>query len=75
MTDILPQQRLLLELLAMSGTIAVPEKPDASILWRTVNECLERRWIQRGQVGGGFCSVEVTALGRAVLREQQRASP
>lgn len=75
MTDILPQQRLLLELLAMSGAIAVPESPDETILWRTVQECLERHWIRRGKVGAGFCSVEVTALGRAVLREQSPASP
>ena len=73
MTGILPQQRLLLELLAMSGAIAVPESPDGTILSRTVQECLERRWIRRGDVGAGFCSVEVTALGRAALRDQAPA--
>lgn len=73
MTDILPQQRLLLELLAMSGAIAVPERPDETILWRTVQECLERRWIRRGTVGAGFCSVEITALGRSLLRDRTPA--
>ena len=73
MTGILPQQRLLLELLAMSGAIAVPDSPNDTILWRTVQECLERHWIQRGKVGGGFCSVEMTALGRSVLGDQTPA--
>ena len=72
MTKILPQQRLLLELLVMSGVIAVPESPDETILWRTVEECLKQRWIVRSDVGGGFCSVEITAAGRSVLKSQGR---
>jgi hypothetical protein len=68
MTEMLPQQRLLLELLVLSGEIAVPDGPGASILTRTVQECLEHKWILRHTIGGGFCKLSVTALGRAALR-------
>lgn len=67
MNKILPQQRLLLELLVMSGEVAVPDDADGTILSRTVRECLERKWILRDPVGGGFCKLSVTALGRAAL--------
>lgn len=68
MNAILPQQRLLLELLVMSGEIALPDGIESTILWRTVQECLERRWILRAAAGAGFCKVSVTALGRAALK-------
>jgi hypothetical protein len=67
MVSLLPQQRLILELLVMSGEIAVPATPDDSILWRTVDECLGQRWIVRREVGGGFCKVDATPIGRSVL--------
>ncbi|MGF1611428.1 MAG: hypothetical protein ACFCUQ_18640 [Kiloniellales bacterium] len=68
MTKLLPQQRLLLELLVLSGEIAVPGDTGESVLWRTVQECLDNKWLLRHGVGGGFYKLSVTERGRAVLR-------
>lgn len=68
MTKMLPQQRLLLEILVHSGDIAVPGDINGSILGRTVQECLDNRWILRHTVGGGFYKLSMTDQGRAALQ-------
>ncbi len=64
----LPQQRLLLELLTMSGDIAVPMEAKGTILWRTLDECVQKRLVSLGKINDGICRVSVTTLGRATLK-------
>ncbi len=64
MAEILPQQKLLLELLAMSGDIAVPDSPEETIIWRTLRECEEAKWIRIRFVSPGMNAVSITQLGR-----------
>lgn len=65
----LPQQRLLLELLTMSGDIAAPVDTEDSILWRTLNECVQKRLVSLGEINNSICRVSVTALGRVALKK------
>ena len=69
MTDVLPQQRLLLELILMSGDIAVPNADDGSVLFRTLTECCEARWIELTPFGAGFDKAHITASGRRLVKE------
>lgn len=65
MPETLPQQRLLLELLIMSGQIAVTGDVKETILWRTVMECKDNRWITWTEVSPGIFRIEITRAGRA----------
>ena len=65
----LPQQQLLLELLDMSGDIAVPSVDDDSMLFRTLKECENARWIQLSSFGAGFDKAHITASGRRLVKE------
>jgi hypothetical protein len=65
MLETLPQQRLLLELLIMSGQIAVTSNAEDTILWRTVMECKDNRWITWIEVSPGIFQIEITRAGRA----------
>jgi hypothetical protein len=65
----LPQQRLLLELLSMSGDIAVPTDNKETILWRTLNECQAKRWVELTEINPGMYRVSVTAVGRVDLKK------
>lgn len=51
----------------MSGDIAVMESAEGTILWRTLQECLEKRWITWTEVSPGVFSVSLTASGKLVL--------
>ena len=64
----LPQQRLLLELLNMSGDIAVPNDAKGTILWRTLEECVNQRLVTLEDINESICRISVTALGRASLK-------
>ena len=48
----------------MSGDIAVTDQPQATILWRTLQECRTRGWITTTEVSPGVYSVSLTASGR-----------
>ena len=50
MVNIMPQQRLLLELLTMSGELGVTGAPDGSMLWRTLKECQQARWLKLTEI-------------------------
>ncbi len=65
--SLLPQQQLVLELLRMSGEIAVLESAEGTILWRTLQECRQNRWIAKTEVSPGVFSVSLTAAGRREL--------
>ena len=65
----LPQQELLLELLDMSGDIAVPSVDDGSVLFRTLTECREAKWIELSPFGAGFDKAHITASGRRLVKE------
>lgn len=67
MDSLLPQQQLVLELLRMSGEIAVTEQSGETILWRTLRECREHRWIRVIEVSPQVHSVSLTALGRKTI--------
>lgn len=68
MPSILPQQRLLLELLIASGQIAVPGETQGSILWRTLEECRQARWITWVDIAPGFISISITGAGRIAAK-------
>lgn len=51
----------------MSGEIAVLETAEGTILWRTLQECRENRWISKTEVSPGVFSVSLTAAGRRQL--------
>ena len=63
-TQVLPQQKLLLELIAVSGELSVPEQPPGSLLWKTLQECTQSRWINMRETRPGTHSVRITAAGR-----------
>ena len=64
----LPQQRLLLESLNMSGDIAVARDAKETILWRTLEECVQQRLVTLEDINDSLCRISVTALGRASLK-------
>ena len=64
----LPQQRLLLELLSMSGDIAVPTNVKDTILWRTLDECVQARLVSLDEINDNISRVSITALGRASIK-------
>lgn len=64
MSNVLPQQRLLLELIIMSGDIAVPAADDGTMLYRTLKECEDHRWLTCSSFGAGFDKATVTVKGR-----------
>jgi hypothetical protein len=66
---ILPQQRLLLELLMASGHIAVPSDARGTILWRTLEECRQARWITVAEVSPDFLSIGITRAGRGAVKD------
>jgi len=66
---ILPQQRLLLELLLASGHIAVPSDTRGTILWRTLEECRQARWITVAEVSTDFFSIGITRVGRTAVKD------
>ncbi len=68
----LPQQRLLLELLSMSGDIAVPTNVKDTILWRTLDECVQARLVSLDEINDNISRVSITALGRASIKQSQR---
>lgn len=68
MSSILPQQRLLLELLVASGHIAVPSEARGTILWRTLEECRQARWITVSEVTPEFLDIGITRIGRAAVK-------
>ncbi len=74
MDKVLPQQELLLELLTVSGDIAVPGPPDESLLWRTLRECQQARWLALSEISPGIFKVRITASGR-LARRSPGASP
>ena len=69
MDNPLPQQLLLLELLDMSGDIAVPDKDNNTVLFRTLRECEEARWIELSHFGAGFDKATITVSGRNLLKK------
>lgn len=71
MSDILPQQRLLLELLSMSGNIAVPDKDNGTLLFKTLVECKRKGWIILTPFGAGFNKSEITQTGRAKIKDRR----
>lgn len=48
----------------MSGDIGVTDKPQATILWRTLQECRAKGWITTTEVSPGLYSVSLTESGR-----------
>ncbi|MFC1674120.1 hypothetical protein ACFL12_08330 [Pseudomonadota bacterium] len=64
MPNVLPQQRLLLELIAMSGDIAVPSEDNGTVLYRTLVECHDKKWITLSAFGAGFDKAHITDKGR-----------
>lgn len=71
MADILHQQRLFLELLVMSGNIAMPDKDDGTVLFRTMKECESAGWVATKQFGAGFSQASVTESGRRVVNNRR----
>lgn len=71
MAEILHQQRLLLELLSMSGNIAVPDKDNGTLLFKTLVECRENGWIELTPFGAGFDKAEITDKGRLAIRNRR----
>ena len=67
MNSILPQQRLFLELLIMSGNIALPDKDDGTLLFRTMLECQKIGWITLTPFGSGFSQAKITVSGRKAV--------
>lgn len=57
----------MLELLRMSGDIAVMQSAEGTILWRTLQECLQKQWITWTEVSPGVYSVSMTASGKRAL--------
>jgi len=53
----------------MSGDIAVPSVNDGSVLFRTLTECHEARWIELSPFGAGFDKAHITASGRRLIKE------
>ena len=73
MPEILHQQRLLLELLVKSGDIGVPDVDDGSILFHTLQECMDHGWITMGHFGAGVEVVKITDAGRAIVKDRRHA--
>ncbi|MBB4284519.1 hypothetical protein [Roseospira goensis] len=72
---VLPQQRLLLQLVAMSGDIAVTHTAPSSILWRTLDECVAQRWVDRTEISPGVYKVTLRPRGRAIARAEEAGAP
>lgn len=51
----------------MSGEIAVLKSAEGTILWRTLQECHQHRWITWSEVSPGVFSVALTTGGRNQL--------
>ena len=64
MSDILPQQRLLLELIIKSGDVTVPKKDNGTMLFRTLNECADLRWVTIAPADSDHNTATVTSAGR-----------
>lgn len=58
-----------MELLIASGNIAVPDDARGTILWRTLEECRQARWISVSKVSEEFLSIGITRTGRAAVKE------
>jgi len=72
MSDLLHQQRLLLELLSMSGNIAVPESDNGTLLFQTLKECEDAKWITLTPFGAGFHQAVITDYGRNAIKDRRK---
>ncbi len=52
----------------MSGDIAVPTDAKDTILWRTLDECVQARLVSLDEINDNMSRISVTALGRASLK-------
>ncbi len=53
----------------MSGDIAVTNTPRASILWRTLSECIVRGWLDCREISPDVFHVTLRQEGRLIARE------
>jgi len=67
MPDLLPQQHLLLELIIKSGDVRLPKKDDGTMLFRTLNECADLRWVSIQSSDTDHNVVTVTDAGRKAV--------
>jgi|GEM_PF-2850457 len=51
----------------MSGDVAVNEGGGDSLLWRTIKECEEKKWLKRRTVSQGFHGISITDPGRTAV--------
>jgi len=58
-----------MELLLASGHIAVPSDARGTILWRTLEECRQARWITLAEVSPDFFSIGITRVGRIAVKD------
>ncbi len=58
-----------MELLVASGHIAVPSDAQGTILWRTLEECRQARWISVAEVSPDFLSIGITKAGRTAIKD------
>ena len=58
-----------MELLVASGHIAVPSDARGTILWRTLEECRQARWISVAEVSPDFLSIGITKAGHAAIKD------
>ena len=52
----------------MSGDIAVPKDAQETILWRTLEECVDQKLVTLEDINQSICRISVTALGRVRLK-------
>ena len=52
-----------------SGHIAVPSDARGTILWRTLEECRQARWITVAEVSPDFLSIGITGAGRTAVQD------
>jgi len=58
-----------MELLTASGHIAVPSDARGTILWRTLEECRQARWITVTEISPDFFSIGITRAGQRVVKD------
>ena len=51
----------------MSGDIAVAKDAKETILWRTLDECVQAKLVFLDEINDNISRISVTALGRASL--------
>jgi len=67
MSELLPQQHLLLELIIKSGDVTIPKEDDGTMLFRTLKECADLRWVSVMPSGNDMQTATVTNLGRKAI--------